>query len=283
MFFPLAYLSKKSCLSKIYIHSCTRAPIPMNLLSKCIDAFYNEKLSLRLWSRLSLTLTRAILLHYKNIHLEVLRIFKVNRRSIEKKQRYLSSAYITLPIIPALFIVLRDEQFPYAPEESVEYPRMHSSSLMLQQTAFPHMQNIPVISSIPRNKRKTDKSTRIPEDSITHRDILVRRRTQISTIIGRAIDTLEEEVYEHSTISELDISSIEAPRREEIKCHPPEAWASRSSSFSFEQHSLTDSQILGVENQNIQEFLSVLIAVTEGKISAKQDVPYGEIVCLATV
>ncbi|KAI5184991.1 hypothetical protein NEHOM01_0542 [Nematocida homosporus] len=282
MFFPLAFLARDSLLSKLYIYSCARrrttATVPLEVLRAGANELQRSQLSLRLWSRLALTLVHSVRMHYQLIHADLLRLFKLTRLVRERDRVFaVPMERVTLSINPALFLscsasVPTTTTTRYETVEAVEVARAYSSLLLNTSMAGP--------AELP--KHTPDRlDRRIDLLRIDLKIVTLPPKKKVCSLFGQRHSWLvsEEDSFGRLSFiefptSEIDISSIEAPRGGSLGTeHFPLLDTSDSRSFLIDRSMISGPTV----NPALADFLSMLISITEGKIKAEQTIPYGEI------
>lgn len=288
MFFPSSILFRNTLLFRMYMLSCGRksaGSIPVQEIDKCIQVLKKERISLNLWSHLALALIHNLFAHYKNIHQELLRMLKKQEKQpIQTYSYFLSTTrIITYPICPVFSCYFSVHLGVSAADEALEWPRTNLGSI--QNTSLLTQSDISARHTF--SSRKTAEKQIDTKISISISDIQIPLSSKWRNTPGKPRKTYaalkfaaekikeilaaQEDEHSCSFPSEIDISSIEAPRRytfenEQMQDISIPRYSSVNSSFSS-LHTISPAVT----------FFQMLIAISEGKITATQRVPYGNI------
>jgi len=282
MFYPSAGVFRNGLVLRIFLHSCFGRRdrlLPLSVLEECADALQTENLSLRLFSRLSLSLLSSVLLHYKIALSEAQKITKkMNRPEQDKRTFVVSADLITYHPRPYDYVLYQTPALP-AYDESTEIPRGYNTSYL-------SIQNTPSAAPSEPPKKKTklaDRRTELPDSHI--RFVVpctkeVKREKLSRYIVSVLLEALEQKIEDRT---EEQHASIELARKYSSD-NVPENIERTNDSISlrydllFNENANYSSAPIQIEKLPlINDFIDLLQKITEGKIKAKQEVPYGKI------
>ncbi|KAH9387012.1 uncharacterized protein NEMAJ01_1908 [Nematocida major] len=276
MFYPDVFLYRDSLLYRMYVHSCMKrasTAVPVESIRECLEAVLQHDLSLRLQSKLMVSIVNTLLLHYKSMLSSIVKSLAGKAPALKPSQNKVSAS-VTCPynldILCRLISKPRTESL-----EEVECVRGGSSisvdGITVAVSGTPSEFGPGFLVSGPAKRVKLDRSINI---AYLHVSVPPFQREKWYSRLVKGLVSVEE-----GPDLPGDISSIEAVRRyssdrsadDLIFAEPPE-------SAEFTQISSAGRAPAPGTNPRISEFIGLLYEISEGKASAVQAVPYGRII-----
>ncbi|KAI5159844.1 hypothetical protein NEAUS03_0639 [Nematocida ausubeli] len=284
MFYPSVFVCKDSLLYRMYVHSCLRrvnTALPADLLGACVSAVDGDNLSLRLQSRLMISIVTSLLVHYRQALSSLVRVISKDASTEREVQnRIYSKQEITHSYnMDVLCSVLNYQANKTVVQEEIECVR--GSAVLSEGMGSFQVQMLSEIYSgqmaeetvrridVPVKRVKIDRRIDVPGEMILGRSVPVVRWYQ--GMVDAIMKSIPEEDQEYIA----DISSIEALRRYSSDTYMDDAV---HMDRSISVHGRISSINIPTENQKIIDFINLLHEVTEGNITAIQAVPYGRII-----
>ncbi|KAI5189245.1 hypothetical protein NEMIN01_0411 [Nematocida minor] len=290
MFYPDIFISRNSLLYRMYVHACMKShstAVPLSSLADCLDSVFNNSLSLRLHSKLMLSIAHSLLLHYKSTLSSTTKALSINVLPSQRTGSSRVSDNITYSYNLDILCDAISKRVAEVNDE-VECARGASSSMSLcdamNNSALAgasglclnnsmNASNIDVVSVNSRenaNEVESAKRVRVDRTIDLARESIMKSAMCVEKWYKRIVDSLLANEY---TEIVGDISSIEAVRR-------------YSSDRAMDEIAVIDriSDGLGTHEYNYEvnyklvDFISLLQEITDGKVSAIQTVPYGRII-----
>lgn len=269
MFYPGVFVQRDSWLYRMYVHSCMKrvnTAVPVTALTKCLEVMNRENLSLRLQSRLMLSIVSSLLIHYRQALSAIIKTISgkhiFDRRVGDKVSDNITYKYNS-DILCDIISKKCDEVY-----DEVEYPRGSSGISMervsVNSAALPDSNSICIAEHLVK-RVKIDKTIDLSRDTIQKEDIVAEKW------YAKLIENLLPE----GMVETADISSIEAARRYSTDRSVGEIEVLERSSFIPDP--LNELQCTAA-NSRIVDFIQILYDVTEGTAIALQAVPYGRII-----
>ncbi|KAI5167209.1 hypothetical protein NEIRO02_1767 [Nematocida sp. AWRm79] len=274
MFYPGVFVSKDSLLYRMYVHSCIRrvnTVIPIDSLKECLSTVDANSLSLRLQSRLMISVASSLLFHYRQTLSALIKVIGKDVR-IDKtvSSRVASKDAITYKYnINVLCSTIN--YTVQLPTEDIEC--MRGGSIILAESITQSTHSMHDMYTAPQAEEtvkriKLDKTIDVSRETVAGRVCSIKKwyQSMIDAIIINSSEYYEPDMP-------ADISSIEAIRRYSSEQTDDVLLIDRSMSIP-----ISNSIPTATGNQRLADFISLLYEITEGKVSAIQAVPYGRII-----